>query len=198
MALVKCPECGKEVSDKASACPNCGYRISHPEKMSTIIKYAKIGMICLLAVLAIIVLYKVASKVHSPFEKFSPQMTKEEVHKKFGEPNRISTEYNVDEYYNVSFVGLVGELSIWYRNNKEESISHVYWEYKLKDGETFADYSKQVEKIIEFFTEMYGLPSEKYGYTIWKDSVGQEYGLKLDFNSEFSLLSPTIQLKYEP
>lgn len=25
MALIKCPECGKEVSDKATSCPNCGY-----------------------------------------------------------------------------------------------------------------------------------------------------------------------------
>ena len=24
MALIKCSECGKEFSDKASACPNCG------------------------------------------------------------------------------------------------------------------------------------------------------------------------------
>lgn len=24
MSLIKCPECGKEISDKASACPNCG------------------------------------------------------------------------------------------------------------------------------------------------------------------------------
>lgn len=24
MALIKCPECGKEISDKASTCPNCG------------------------------------------------------------------------------------------------------------------------------------------------------------------------------
>lgn len=24
MALIKCAECGKEVSDKAAACPNCG------------------------------------------------------------------------------------------------------------------------------------------------------------------------------
>ena len=24
MALIKCPECGKEISDKARACPNCG------------------------------------------------------------------------------------------------------------------------------------------------------------------------------
>ena len=24
MALIKCSECGKEISDKAKACPNCG------------------------------------------------------------------------------------------------------------------------------------------------------------------------------
>lgn len=27
MALIKCPECGKEVSDQAESCPNCGYPI---------------------------------------------------------------------------------------------------------------------------------------------------------------------------
>lgn len=27
MALIKCPECGKEVSDKACSCPNCGFPI---------------------------------------------------------------------------------------------------------------------------------------------------------------------------
>ena len=24
MALISCPECGKEISDKAFACPHCG------------------------------------------------------------------------------------------------------------------------------------------------------------------------------
>lgn len=28
MALIKCPECGKEISDKAHACPNCGCPLS--------------------------------------------------------------------------------------------------------------------------------------------------------------------------
>lgn len=28
MALIKCPECGNEVSDKAAVCPNCGVAIS--------------------------------------------------------------------------------------------------------------------------------------------------------------------------
>lgn len=27
MALIQCPECGNEISDKASACPNCGYPV---------------------------------------------------------------------------------------------------------------------------------------------------------------------------
>ncbi|MGN1370675.1 MAG: zinc ribbon domain-containing protein [Candidatus Coprovivens sp.] len=31
MALIKCRECGKEISDKATTCPNCGIKI-HPIK----------------------------------------------------------------------------------------------------------------------------------------------------------------------
>lgn len=28
MALIKCPECGREISDKADSCPNCGVPIA--------------------------------------------------------------------------------------------------------------------------------------------------------------------------
>ena len=28
MALIKCPECGKEVSDRAGVCPNCAFPLS--------------------------------------------------------------------------------------------------------------------------------------------------------------------------
>jgi len=31
MALIKCPECGKEISDKASVCINCGFPLSELE-----------------------------------------------------------------------------------------------------------------------------------------------------------------------
>lgn len=30
--IIKCPECGKEISDKAKSCPNCGFPIAHEEK----------------------------------------------------------------------------------------------------------------------------------------------------------------------
>lgn len=32
MALIKCPECGKDISDKAQVCINCGYPISDLNK----------------------------------------------------------------------------------------------------------------------------------------------------------------------
>ena len=27
MALIKCPECSKEISDTVKKCPNCGYKL---------------------------------------------------------------------------------------------------------------------------------------------------------------------------
>ena len=30
MGLITCPDCGKEISDKASACPNCGCPVGKP------------------------------------------------------------------------------------------------------------------------------------------------------------------------
>lgn len=35
MALIKCPECGKEVSDKASACIHCGYPLDVKKESTT-------------------------------------------------------------------------------------------------------------------------------------------------------------------
>ena len=32
MALIKCPECGKDVSDTAYQCPNCSYVINEPKR----------------------------------------------------------------------------------------------------------------------------------------------------------------------
>lgn len=32
MALIKCPECGKEISDKATACPNCGMPLKRGDR----------------------------------------------------------------------------------------------------------------------------------------------------------------------
>lgn len=35
MALVSCPECGKEISDAAQSCPHCGHPIQEPQPQNT-------------------------------------------------------------------------------------------------------------------------------------------------------------------
>ena len=35
MALIQCPECGQQISDKASVCPNCGRPISNQQQGNT-------------------------------------------------------------------------------------------------------------------------------------------------------------------
>ena len=42
MALIKCPECGTEVSDKASCCVKCGYPINKPI-LSAVIRFEKVA-----------------------------------------------------------------------------------------------------------------------------------------------------------
>lgn len=42
MALIKCPECGKEVSDRAVSCPVCGYPIAEQKNFGKI--RIKLGM----------------------------------------------------------------------------------------------------------------------------------------------------------
>ncbi len=34
MALIKCPECGKEISDKSTVCIHCGYPLQEQESQS--------------------------------------------------------------------------------------------------------------------------------------------------------------------
>ena len=36
MALIKCPECGADISDTANNCPNCGYNIKRYLKNTTL------------------------------------------------------------------------------------------------------------------------------------------------------------------
>lgn len=41
MALINCPECGKQISDKAPACIHCGYPIQTEQAVSTLISNSK-------------------------------------------------------------------------------------------------------------------------------------------------------------
>lgn len=56
MALINCPECQKEVSDKATKCTNCGIRLRKP-KRSFFGKLVKCAFIIFNLVMAFLLFY---------------------------------------------------------------------------------------------------------------------------------------------
>ena len=49
MALITCPECGKEISDRATSCPNCGFPINNaayvPQQSITVVENTAVAPI---------------------------------------------------------------------------------------------------------------------------------------------------------
>lgn len=55
MALIKCPECGKEISDKAEKCICCGHYFTKPKSISKTLKAAiTIVSVILILIIALI------------------------------------------------------------------------------------------------------------------------------------------------
>lgn len=77
MALIKCKECGKEISSMAESCPNCGCPIErevNTEKKNKIIKWAILG----LGLLILMVLFKTLIVGSNPFEEYTSFIGKQQ------------------------------------------------------------------------------------------------------------------------
>lgn len=59
MALIKCPECRKEISDKARECPHCGYPLGAGEfkKVYSESRGLAVASLIVLVVLGLVLLY---------------------------------------------------------------------------------------------------------------------------------------------
>ena len=68
MPLIKCQECGKEISDKAALCPNCGAPTEYGKKETKKERTRKKGNVqgagCLIMILALILGFTV---IGAPF-----------------------------------------------------------------------------------------------------------------------------------
>lgn len=78
MALIKCKECGKEISDKADMCPNCGYtnknnikdsrinNISNQLKTGSIVSLISCSIIIIILLGCILMAYSLPSSNYQP------------------------------------------------------------------------------------------------------------------------------------
>ncbi|GEM_PF-5939281 len=208
MALISCPECGKEVSNQAQACPNCGYGIAKKTQKlkrntngmesknfwQTNIKY--FGIAIVIIVVFFIVISR-SGKEDNPFANLNHRMSMDEVHSIYGTPTSVSENeernYIVDTYRKQVFAGIYGEFEIWY-DYKNKAVTHAIWEKALPVGSSFNDYKKVIEKITDH-TEK--ICNKSVDDSKWEDIIGNTYRLELR-ESNNTIFPNTIQIWYDP
>lgn len=75
MALIKCPECGKEMSDTLNSCPHCGYVFNKKNSNKTKKKYI-IGIpiiLCVLIIISICIFFLLPNSTKSFLAKIDSQ-----------------------------------------------------------------------------------------------------------------------------
>lgn len=55
MALIKCPECGKEMTDAVKSCPHCGYNIGKKQQIKIFATFA--GVVALICIVCAVKLF---------------------------------------------------------------------------------------------------------------------------------------------
>jgi hypothetical protein len=125
MALTECHECGKEISDEAETCPNCGVDVSSGSKLGSVMQGC--GCLSTLVVFGVIVatLFSVngnegsgGASTSSP----SPEPSSEPA------VEVVEHDYQTGEYRSASVTGVV-------RNNSNQTLSYVQVEINLYDGQ---------------------------------------------------------------
>lgn len=193
MALIKCPECENEVSDKASICPKCGCPINNENKninfnKKLIVKKERksldkklIGKL-FAAVVAVIVLITVvdAFKDNSQYDKMI-KISKDNISifleylpSGLNENGKIELPSEViDQKDNVSFLGMNGSISYQKDTKYGKVISKMIWE-----SHNFYTYEEEQE-FTNLLTEYFGA-SPKIEY----DQYGQYNSTKYYWTDE--------------
>ena len=198
MALIKCPECGKEISDTAKSCVHCGkilieeqpttkiYSDVEKENQNTTVettepkppnkKRKKILKISIVIVCILIVLVPIGYNLYykfypTPFDKLNFNMSRDEIHKVLGEPDEIY-DSNGDSY-DTKFAKTKWFLRIQYYSNKLSKHKYVLV-YHYDESKKLKDI-KEVQSIIKIFNKKYGNYSEVNDNKIYWETKNKEF-----------------------
>ena len=146
MALIKCPECGQEISDTVKSCPHCGYKIKELDKR----KILTLGIAILFVVVIIFMVKKLSGGVPKELS-LTLEMTKDDVHKKIGnnfETDKDDMDRDI-EIYDLKWCGYNGKLSVTYTSDSDTILSWI-WEIDTSNmnNEDIEDAMKKVKEKI--------------------------------------------------
>lgn len=158
MALIKCPECGQEISDTAKSCPHCGYKIA--KKMEIDKRKIFAIVVAILCILAIIFGVKHLSGGMPNGLSLTLEMSKDDVHKKVGNNFVTDTDdKNHDvEIYDLKWCGYNGKLSVTYTSDSDTVLD---WKWEIDTSNMNNDEIEDaMNKVKEKITTKYGKPEE--------------------------------------
>lgn len=151
MSLIKCPECGKDVSDSAKTCPNCGYNVKY-KYIKSIIKSKKILylIITIIIVLVFVVVknltFDYSFKKYGKIGEYSKEV--EEAYNNDNSKDNFSS-YNIYDdsndgilyvKRNITFLGRKGEISI--HTDKKYIIKQIDFVYSPPDNSLEWDFTE--------------------------------------------------------
>lgn len=207
MALIKCSECGKEISDKAVSCPNCGTKVitnqskkDVAEKMDTDSKkalYAIIGTIILLLGLGMI-LNNISNNTITTSTEYSST-------------SKSTSTKSQTKTYNLGTTARVGDWEITVVNAEDKktlkdsfgtkTTENNYIVVKLK----IKNMSNEARSLLTYGTETTDNAYHAYARSILelydgKSTYIADYGLEdyadNDFDMMFSKINPNTTITY--
>lgn len=206
MAMIKCPECGKDVSDKAKVCPNCGVKIKRKSK--------KIPIIILVIVLLILGLvgafiWETNNKTNKTHENkqtaksSSVEKTDEKTSSGFEEDKKESTTIQKNQSINIANKCEFSITGYEINNVIEPTTQDGYYTYFEADtGSVFVDIkmniknlnstSVQQDEILDSVKLVYDGSYEYYCAFVTEEDNGN------DFNQYTSLytIDPLVSMSY--
>lgn len=150
MALIKCPECEKEISDTSDICINCGYPIKPKKKVNKKHLIIILACIILVSVLGLVITIISKKETYPELMKVLNCSSVSDAKELLG--NNYKTESSFYVYNDLELDGIKYE-TIHITRKSDGSLGEIGFEFSIDD-------LKVVEKIAKDISKSYG----KYTY----------------------------------
>lgn len=188
MALIKCPGCGKKISDKAINCPDCGIQVKNNKVVNK-----KILIIFAIVIICLIILYsiKFMSKISTDNYLYGNILGEEKSYVYnllYKEREFLNEKDDYDVYSKQSFFGMKCDLYFYYDENGK--VTQITYYKDLNGEEEIDDFKKNIDAIIDYYShennntkgreaEFVEFSENFYQYTWWNISGEKYYDLEV-------------------
>lgn len=168
MALIQCPECGKEISDKTKKCPDCGYPIKkRVRKQVKEMSFSKTILLVGVLLSIIIVMFLLLPQIENKKVEHMMEETDKNIQLIMNCIGDMDDGYNEE----MEFFGLEGTIT--YSNTLSTWIDYT------NTATWNPDFGEDVEHLYDNMVLLYGEPDETGG-SHWRwQKDGDEYRIVL-------------------